>query len=94
MNRNRSKGLKRNVCASCAGLRDRLSGKQRRINILRLQLQRSQALLASAHDQIRELREAGTITTAGDPMVAPSPAAKKPISRNPARPNGRRIARR
>lgn len=75
-------------CPSCLQLRRRLAAKQTRINSLRLQMQKSQALLARAEDRIRELEQArrptasnSSIAPSANPIGASRPVIKKPTGR-------------
>jgi transposase len=98
---NRSHVQPRNdvVCPSCLQLRRRFAAKQARINSLRLQLQKSQALLAGAQDRIRELEQAhrptasnSSIAPSANPIGVPRPVVKKPTGRKPGGQVGHRGA--
>jgi len=87
------------VCPSCVQLRRRLSVRQARIVCLRLQLQKSQALLARAQDRIRELEQAvrptasnSSVAPSANPIGAPKPVVKKPTGRKPGGQRGHRGA--
>jgi len=78
------------VCPSCLQLCRRLAVRQARINFLRLQLQKSQALLAGAQDRIRELEQSrrptasnSSIAPSTNPIGAPKPVIKRPTGRKP-----------
>jgi len=99
VNRSHVQPRKDVVCPSCLQLRRRLAAKQARINFLRLQLQKSQALLAQAQDRILELEQSrrptasnSSIPPSANPIGAPKPVIKRSTGRKPGGQIGHRGA--
>jgi transposase len=101
VNLSHAQPLKDGICPSCIELRRRLAARQARINSLRLQLQKTQALLAQAQDRIRELEQSrrptasnSSIAPSANPIGAPRPVVKRPTGRKPGAQIGHRGAAR